>query len=112
MSLAVIDRFIPASIETDPELQEFPSLLSLLRLPCGAVGFPEPSISWYKDGDILPGEADRTLTVQEVDVEDRGRYWCSAENFDPYNPMSIHSDTSEQVVVNIRGECFFFSGIT
>ena len=100
----VIDRFKQAVVESDPVLEEFPSLLLPLTLTCGAVGFPEPSITWYKDGALLPGETGRTLTVQEVDVEDRGRYHCSAENFDPDDQMSVYNDTSEEVVVNIQGK--------
>ena len=95
--------FSQAVIETDPELEEFPRLLLPLTLTCGAVGFPEPSITWYKDGVILPGETGRTLMVQEVDLDDRGQYLCSAENFDPNDRLSMYNDASKEVVVNIHG---------
>ena len=110
LSPPVIDKFNQAVVETDPELEEFLSLLLPLTLSCGAVGFPDPSITWYKDGAPLPGETGRTLTIAEVDVEDRGRYWCSAENFDPDNLMSLFSDTSEEVVVNILGNSGVMGG--
>ncbi|XP_020925265.1 immunoglobulin superfamily member 10 isoform X3 [Sus scrofa] len=60
-------------------------------LPCEAVGNPEPTIHWTK---ISPGldlskrnENSRfqvlpngTLSIQKVDIQDRGQYLCSASN--------------------------------
>uniref|UniRef100_A0A8C3X574 Immunoglobulin superfamily member 10 n=1 Tax=Catagonus wagneri TaxID=51154 RepID=A0A8C3X574_9CETA len=60
-------------------------------LPCEAVGNPEPTIHWTK---ISPGldlskrnENSRfqvlpngTLSIQRVDIQDRGQYLCSASN--------------------------------
>lgn len=86
----------------DPELEEFPALLLPVTLTCGAEGFPEPNITWYKDGVVLEKERSKNLVFQEVDIEDRGWYRCSAENFDPSSQM-VFRDDSKDVVLNIEG---------
>ncbi|XP_052122023.1 cell adhesion molecule Dscam2 isoform X8 [Frankliniella occidentalis] len=58
-----------------------------LKLPCLAVGLPEPEIKWTVKGQpVAPGEnshfriADGGLTVMGVTREDAGEYVCSVEN--------------------------------
>ena len=53
-------------------------------LPCKAVGFPSPVISWYKDGRVIKDERrqfkNRNLEIKNILFEDRGIYTCTAEN--------------------------------
>ena len=42
-------------------------------------GFPEPKISWFKDGDLRLGEKS-TLILANVTDRDEGRYTCKAQN--------------------------------
>ena len=88
-----------------PKLPTFPNLNSRVNLTCGAVGQPEPNITWYKDGIELPGERSKILVIQEVQLGDRGRYHCNATNFDPNNDlMPFFHDGSEEAVINIKGD--------
>lgn len=38
------------------------------------------STQWYKDGEVLDGETDLTLTFTDVQVGDEGNYYCDAIN--------------------------------
>jgi len=42
-------------------------------------GFPEPKISWVKDGNPLLEEK-ATLILENVTDRDEGRYTCKAQN--------------------------------
>lgn len=62
---------------------------------CITEGFPLPSISFYKDGIIISDSDDRfkitrsveninvveSLSVRDVKLSDKGRYYCNASNF-------------------------------
>ena len=54
-----------------------------VTLPCKAAGFPQPLITWYKNGHVL-GERQQVkaghLEFKEIQFEDRGMYTCTAEN--------------------------------
>ena len=79
-----------------PVLLDFPSLFGKLNLTCDVVGSPQPEISWYKDGILLEGERLPYLLLDEVNIEDRGNYYCNASN-------SVNTADSHEVVVNIKG---------
>lgn len=53
-------------------------------LPCKAVGFPPPVISWYKDGQVIREDRrefkKRNLEIKNILFEDHGIYTCTAEN--------------------------------
>ena len=88
----------------------FPVLLQSANLTCGAQGIPDPNITWFKDGVLLEGERNRTLTIREVDITDRGLYRCVAVNFNPNNVVEIVTKNSSEAVVNIKGEQWAWKG--
>lgn len=56
-----------------------------VSLSCYAAGFPVPKVSWRRENnDILPtgGVVYRgnILTIHDISKEDRGTYYCIAEN--------------------------------
>lgn len=58
-----------------------------VSLECKAQGFPEPGITWMKDGQTLVGGGDiailhdgHLLQLQNAQVSDTGRYVCVAAN--------------------------------
>ena len=55
-----------------------------VTLPCEAVGFPQPVITWYKNGHVIEesqqNRKNRNLELKSVQFEDRGIYTCTAEN--------------------------------
>ncbi|KAG9270615.1 hemicentin-2-like [Astyanax mexicanus] len=53
-----------------------------LTLSCLAKGFPEPTIQWFKDGQILDisSAADHLLQIEKVSLSDQGRYTCVVSN--------------------------------
>ena len=55
-----------------------------LTLTCPTEGLPRPKITWRKDGVVLSGRyvIDKTgsLTIQIAQVNDTGKFTCSAQN--------------------------------
>ncbi|XP_068096243.1 hemicentin-1 isoform X2 [Hyperolius riggenbachi] len=85
---------------------------SKVILECDAWGIPEPTISWYKEGErIHPGthvsafENGKYLHISELKIADSGRYTCHVTNIageaekvyllDVYVPASVDGDTSK-----------------
>ena len=88
----------------NPNLDEFPTLLTSTRLTCGVSGIPLPNITWLKDGEVLEGERSSVLFIPEVDIENRGLYQCVAVNFNPNDVTETVKKTSEEAVINIKGQ--------
>ena len=59
-------------------------------------GSPQPTIQWYKDDALLPGEVFPSYFIQSVELDDRGVYHCEATN----NQGTVRS---QMAVVNILG---------
>lgn len=69
------------------EVQEYlASLDSSVTLQCQAAGSPPPSITWYKDGQLLSDSVRQRvlssgfLQIAFVQPSDAGRYTCTAAN--------------------------------
>ncbi|XP_067131895.1 neuroplastin-like isoform X3 [Centruroides vittatus] len=98
---SVIGEFVNATIVVRPKTQveQFDKSINLvqgnkLNLHCNVkVGIPVPTISWYKDGQLLNGSDDRIgfseddkgipnaiLTIDELEYTDRANYMCEADN--------------------------------
>uniref|UniRef100_A0A8C6FZA9 Neural cell adhesion molecule 1 n=1 Tax=Moschus moschiferus TaxID=68415 RepID=A0A8C6FZA9_MOSMO len=70
-----------------------------VTLVCNAEGFPEPTMSWTKDGEQIENEEDEKylfsddsseLTIRRVDKNDEAEYICIAENKAGEQDASIH----------------------
>ncbi|XP_032284074.1 neural cell adhesion molecule 1 isoform X18 [Halichoerus grypus] len=70
-----------------------------VTLVCDAKGFPEPTMSWTKDGEQIENEEDEKyvfsddsseLTIRKVDKNDEAEYVCIAENKAGEQDASIH----------------------
>ncbi|XP_058145240.1 neural cell adhesion molecule 1 isoform X3 [Dasypus novemcinctus] len=70
-----------------------------VTLVCDAEGFPEPTMSWTKDGEQIENEEDEKyifsddsseLTIRKVDKNDEAEYICIAENKAGEQDASIH----------------------
>ncbi|XP_074191574.1 neural cell adhesion molecule 1 isoform X5 [Rhinolophus sinicus] len=70
-----------------------------VTLVCDAEGFPEPTMSWTKDGEQIENEEDEKylfsddsseLTIRKVDKNDEAEYVCIAENKAGEQDASIH----------------------
>ncbi|XP_069411160.1 neural cell adhesion molecule 1 isoform X15 [Ovis canadensis] len=70
-----------------------------VTLVCNAEGFPEPTMSWTKDGEQIENEEDEKylfsddsseLTIRRVDKSDEAEYVCIAENKAGEQDASIH----------------------
>uniref|UniRef100_A0A2K6G6G7 Neural cell adhesion molecule 1 n=1 Tax=Propithecus coquereli TaxID=379532 RepID=A0A2K6G6G7_PROCO len=71
-----------------------------VTLVCDADGFPEPTMSWTKDGEQIENEEDdekyifsddsSELTIRKVDKNDEAEYVCIAENKAGEQDASIH----------------------
>ena len=55
-----------------------------VTLPCKAAGFPQPVITWHKNGHLIEDEKRKfkksNLEIKEITFEDRGIYTCTGEN--------------------------------
>ena len=49
-----------------------------IAVSCDASGFPAPSFTWRKDGQVL--SQPKELSIQRSDRRDTGMYVCSASN--------------------------------
>jgi hypothetical protein len=83
-----------------------------LQLHCNAYGYPEPTISWFKDDkpiekiwrDSLYLSLDRQLfNVMDVQLNDSGKYSCVARN------QAGHTEKSFSV--KVTGELIIFQNI-
>ena len=66
-------------------------------LACTVNGTPQPVITWFKDGILIPREGSQTLVIPEAGLSDRGLYYCSATN-------SLGTVSSPPVYLNIIGK--------
>ncbi len=68
-----------------------------INLTCEAVGEPNPTYSWYRDGLFLVNTTKRELLIAQARPEDRGEYTCVAHN--------VHgsSNASSPALVTISG---------
>ncbi len=103
--LPEIFEFDEVIIDKDPEFANFPVLFTTTQIVCEVSGTPQPNITWYKDGKLLPGQQSQILILEEVSLEDRGRYHCDAQNYDPNKPViELLIATSDDTVLNIKGK--------
>jgi hypothetical protein len=72
-------------VETDPDIVM--SLGSPATLYCLAYGFPKPTVTWWKDTQMLPLTSERisqgddyTLKLSSISLSDLGPYTCQAYN--------------------------------
>lgn len=72
-------------VETDPDIVM--SLGSPATLYCLAFGFPKPTVTWWKDTQMLPLASERvsqgddyTLKLSSIALSDLGPYTCQAYN--------------------------------
>ena len=74
----------PSLAETEPVGEQLQG--GRLILPCAVLaGFPQPRVSWFKDGAELEEEEGRRgtemgLEMEELEPEDSGDYTCRAQN--------------------------------
>ncbi|XP_075935574.1 protein turtle homolog A [Anarhichas minor] len=71
----------PTFTEAPPPVME--ALVgSRLSLACVAVGNPTPTISWLKDGSVIPriNYQDGVLSLRAVSMQSAGQYTCHASN--------------------------------
>ena len=87
---------IPPTI-TSPPFPVYERLFSMVSLSCIASGYPDPAIQWWFNGDRLEGDVSETLVIPELNLEQRGRYSCTASG-----PSEVVH--SESVVVNVQGK--------
>ncbi|XP_017784218.1 PREDICTED: papilin isoform X2 [Nicrophorus vespilloides] len=75
----------PARIYEMPEEQHIVSLGSRAELRCYALGFPFPSVTWWRNNSMLPlknnfyeQRKDYSLQIHSVQLTDLGSYTCQA----------------------------------
>ena len=64
----------------EPPQQIYEPIGSEVNLTCVANGVPQPTISWYKDGKLLPNKVAPFLLIPDLSLDTRGLYECVAAN--------------------------------
>ena len=59
-------------------------------------GYPQPSLQWYRNEEIIDGAITSVHVIPELTLDTRGLYYCSASN-------SLGKNESAKVYVKIRG---------
>ena len=67
-------------------------------LSCDASGFPEPSFTWTKDGQLV--SQSEQLNIQRSDRSDTGMYVCTASN-------GVGQDMTAQAYVTVHCKFLF-----
>lgn len=71
---------------------------------CEAIGSPRPVITWLKDNRTVPKnrikkiEELSVLTVDSVEPQDQGRYWCEANSDEGWNRSTVANLTGEFII--------------
>ena len=73
-------------------------------LQCQVTGNPTPTIAWFRQGNVIEGETDSTLTVNSIitgmdTTIDGVEYYCEANN-------SFGRIRSRRVSVQLASACF------
>ncbi|XP_012721740.2 hemicentin-1 [Fundulus heteroclitus] len=80
------------TVQVPPMIPPAQTELSVIQgfqalLPCAAQGFPEPRVSWEKDGAVVPNLHGKftilrsgELIIERVEAEDAGTFTCVATN--------------------------------
>ena len=95
-----------ASIKEGPPREMMVSKGSNVTLPCKAVGYPAPDITWTVNGAVITdGDKYRIaadyLTINEVSEEDEGDYTCRVTN---------HGEDSAEVTMIVRAVTSIIAG--
>ena len=96
MSIETTITIAPQFLE-EPE-PAFEKLFAEVTLICRASGVPPPIIKWYKDDGPDPISFEGTYIIDQVQLPQRGQYYCTAENV-------VNTITSTRALVNIIGNC-------
>ncbi|KAM8955567.1 neural cell adhesion molecule 1 isoform 3-T3 [Lycaon pictus] len=97
---------IQVTVNVPPTVQARQSIVNAtanlgqsVTLVCDAKGFPEPTMSWTKEGEQIENKEDEKyifsddsseLTIRKVDKNDEAEYVCIAENKAGEQDASIH----------------------
>ncbi|KAL9955846.1 hypothetical protein ACROYT_G037233 [Oculina patagonica] len=72
-----------------------------VNFSCEALGIPRPVISWLKDGRriakyrIKEIKTFSVLTIESVEAQDQGKYWCEANSDEGWNRSAVANLTGE-----------------
>ena len=69
-------------------------------LSCIVSGYPQPTITWYKNDVLIEGAEAPYYQIRELTLETRGQYYCVAIN-------SLGNKTSNKAYVKIKGDVYY-----
>lgn len=75
---------------------------------CQAFGIPRPVITWFKNNRSVPKDnriqetkSLSVLTVDSVEPQDQGSYWCEANSDEGWNRSTIANLTGKLILIKI-----------
>ena len=68
-----------------------------MNLTCNAVGFPQPTYQWLRDGVVIESEVQPFLVISGIGPEERGFYQCTVSNI-------VGSVRSMKALITVEGE--------
>ena len=77
-----------------------------VTLPCKATGFPQPVITWYKNGHLIEDEKRKfkksNLEIKGITFEDRGIYTCTADNLLGRVELMVNVTVKGKWILNVE----------
>ena len=91
---------VPAKIITPERLTVYKPVGSDVSLPCTAVGFPKPSISWTSNPEENEKTrrwmaADKPKLLYQISRAEEGEYTCTAKN--------LYGTDENVVILKVQG---------
>ena len=68
-------------------------------------GLPEPQLSFFKNGHLLPKEKTSPLLLTNVTDSDEGRYTCKAQNAGGNFTDSKHITVKSKLIIIMNSKC-------
>ena len=76
---------VEQNLQSPPIFEEVPTQQAVMftqpaTFHCKAQGYPQPTVQWYKDENVLEGKSGPALVFDATKISDRGFYHCVVTN--------------------------------
>ena len=93
---------VPPSFIRSPE-SEIKNIGGRAEFECSGEGEPKPTVTWYKNGEIIDGETGKRLVVPSVEEKDVANYACNISNIAGYEYKDVYLNILNQRATIVEG---------